>query len=370
MRQVAAIMAGGRGERFWPLSRQSCPKQFLPLISEKTMLQETVGRLAPLLGPEDIYVVTGAQYATRVAEQLPDLPRENIILEPEGRDTAPCIALTAAYLAHRYPGEDAVLAVLPADHLITKPDLFRQILAGAFALAAAEPVLVTIGMSPSRPETGYGYIKCGEKVPWSGRHFVYRVQRFTEKPDRAAAEAFLKEGGYLWNSGMFVWRLSTLREAFQRHLPEVAAALPTLTAACGGPAEALAATFHSLPRISIDYGVMEKADNVYVIPGDFGWDDVGTWSALARLLTADADENVTIVNAPAAHGSAAVQEPILLGSKRCVVSGNGRLVAALGVEDLIIVDTDDALLICRRGQEQNLKSVLEQLRRDHRTAYL
>lgn len=362
-------MAGGRGERFWPLSRQDRPKQFLPLISEKTMLQETVARLTPLLGIEDIYVVTGVQYAARVAEQLPDLPPANIICEPEGRDTAPCIALTAAYLAHRYPGEDPVLAVLPADHLITKPDLFRQTLTGAFALAAAEPVLVTIGMSPNRPETGYGYIKCGEKVPWSGRHFVYRVQRFTEKPDRATAEAFLQEGGYLWNSGMFIWRLSTITAAFQRHLPEVAAALPELAACCGGPPENLAGVFSRLPRISIDYGVMEKADNVCVIPGDFGWDDVGTWSALARLLAADANENVTILSAPS-PSAAGVQEPILLGSKRCVVSGNGRLVAALGVEDLIIVDTDDALLICRRGQEQNLKSVLEQLRREHRTAYL
>jgi mannose-1-phosphate guanylyltransferase len=364
LRQVAAIMAGGRGERFWPLSRQSRPKQFLRLTGDKTMLQETVARLTPLLDLSDIYVVTGTQYAERVAEQLPELPPENIILEPEGRDTAPCIALTAAYLAHRFPDEDVVLAVLPADHLITKPELFRQTLAGAFALAAAEPVLVTIGMSPSRPETGYGYIKCGEKVPWSGRHFVYRVQRFTEKPDRATAEAFLKEGGYLWNSGMFVWRLSVLRAAFAEHLPEVAAALPALTDLCGGPVEELAKVFRSLPRISIDYGVMEKARNVYVIPGDFGWDDVGTWSALGRLLKADANENVTILSSPTA------QQPILFGSKRCIVAGNGRLVAALGVEDLIIVDTDDALLICRRGQEQHLKSVLEQLRREHRTAYL
>jgi mannose-1-phosphate guanylyltransferase len=366
LRQVAAIMAGGRGERFWPLSRQGRPKQFLPLISEKTMLQETVSRLAPLLGLEDIYVVTGQQYAQCVAEQLPDLPRENIILEPEGRDTAPCIALTVAYLSYRYPGEDITLAILPADHLITKPDLFRQTLSGAFALAAAEPVLVTIGMSPNRPETGYGYIKCGEKVPWSGRHFVYRVQRFTEKPDRTTAETFLQEGGFLWNSGMFVWRLSTITQAFQRYLPEIGNALSTLCAACGAP-DTLPQVFSSLPRISIDYGVMEKADNVYVIPGDFGWDDVGTWSALARVLKADANENVTIMST---SGHAVHQEPILLGSKRCVISGNGRLVAAMGVEDLIIVDTEDALLICRRGQEQELKSVLEQLRRQQLTAYL
>ena len=367
MRQIAAIMAGGRGERFWPLSRQNRPKQFLPLISDKTMLQETVARLIPLFSIEDIFVITGTKYAATVTQQLPGLPPENLITEPEGRDTAPCIALTAAYLSHRYPGEDPVLAVLPADHLITKPELFRQTIAGAMTLAAKKPVLVTIGMSPSRPETGYGYIKCGPKLNWSGRHFVYRVQRFTEKPDRKTARAFLQQGGYLWNSGMFIWRLSMIQEAFRRHLPQVAAVMPSLIAAYTGSGDHLAKTFKRLPRISIDYSVMEKAHDVCVIPGDFGWDDVATWSALTRLLKSDPYDNVTLVNN---DHQVSIQEPILLGSKRCLVAGNGRLVAALGVEDLIIVDTDDALLICRRGHEQQLKSVLEQLRNQHLTAYL
>lgn len=367
MRHIAAIMAGGRGERFWPLSRQDYPKQFLPLISDKTMLQETAARLTPLFNIEDIFVVTGAKYAAIVTEQLPDLPSANLIIEPEGRDTAPCMALTCAYLSHRYPGEDIVLAVLPADHLITNPDLFRQTLSGAMTLAAEKPVLVTIGMSPSRPETGYGYIKCGPKINWSGRHFAYRAQRFTEKPDRKMAKTFLGQGGYLWNSGIFVWRLSIIQEAFRRHLPEAAALMPALTAACALSSDKLAKIFRRLPRISIDYAIMEKADNVCVIPGDFGWDDVGTWSALTRLLKSDPSDNVTLVNN---NHQVSTQEPILLGSKRCLVAGNGRLVAALGVEDLIIVDTDDALLICRRGQEQQLKSVLEQLRNQHLTAYL
>jgi mannose-1-phosphate guanylyltransferase len=367
LRQIAAIMAGGRGERFWPLSRQERPKQFLPLISDKTMLQETVARLEPLFNIEDIFVVTGAKYAATVTEQLPHLPPENLITEPEGRDTAPCIALTTAYLSHRFPEEDLVLAVLPADHLITKPELFRQTLSGAMTLAATEPMLVTIGMSPSRPETGYGYIKCGPKLNWSGRHFVYQVQRFTEKPDCKTAKTFLQQGGYLWNSGMFIWRLSAIQEAFRRYLPEVAAALPDLIVACASPGDILAKTFRRLPRISIDYGIMEKADNVCVIPGDFGWDDVGTWSALTRLLKGDPFDNVTMQKTSC---SAPSQEPILVRSKRCLVASNGRLVAALGVEDLIIVDTDDALLICRRGQEQELKSLLEQLKNQHLTAYL
>ena len=331
------------------------------------MLQETVARLTPAFNIKDIFIVTGAKYAATVTQQLPELPPTNLIIEPEGRDTAPCIALTAAYLSHRYPEEDLVLAVLPADHLINQPELFRQTLAGAMALAAQEPVLVTIGMSPSRPETGYGYIKCGPKLNWSGRHFVYQVQRFTEKPNRKTAKSFLKQGGYLWNSGMFIWRLSSIQYAFQRHLPEVATAMPGLIAACAGSGDSLAKTFRRLPRISIDYGIMEKAHNVCVIPGDFGWDDVGTWSALTRLLKSDASDNVTLQKA--SHPTIN-QEPILVGSKRCLISSNGRLVAALGVEDLIIVDTDDALLICRRGQEQQLKSVLEQLRSQHLTAYL
>jgi mannose-1-phosphate guanylyltransferase len=366
LRKIAAIMAGGRGERFWPLSRQNNPKQFLPLISDKTMLQETVSRLKPLFKIEDIFVITGAKYATTVVRQLPDLPPENLITEPEGRDTAPCIALTAAYLTHRYPGEDPVLAVFPADHLITKPDLFRQTLTSAIDLAADKPILVTIGMSPSRAETGYGYIKCGPKLNWSSRHFVYRVQRFTEKPDRKTARTFLKRGGYLWNSGMFVWRLSVIQAAFRRHLPQVAAAMPALISAYSSSPQLLAKAFRRMPRISIDYGVMEKTNNVCVIPGDFGWDDVGTWSALTRLLKSDPYDNVTLDN----HHRVTIKEPILLGSKRCLVAGNGRLVAALGVEDLIIVDTDDALLICRRGHEQQLKTVLEQLRRQKLTAYL
>ena len=367
LRKIAAIMAGGRGERFWPLSRQSRPKQFLPLISDQTMLQETAARLEPLFSIEDILVITGNKYAATVAEQLPNLPPENLITEPEGRDTAPCIALTAAYLSHRYPGEDPVMALLPADHLITKPDLFRQTLAAAINLAAQKPTLVTIGMSPSRPETGYGYIKCGPKLDWSGRSFVYRVQRFTEKPDRKTARKFLQQGGYLWNSGMFIWRLSAIQAAFRRHLPQVAAAMPDLIAAYKSGTD-LARAFKRLPRISIDYGIMEKTHNVCVIPGDFGWDDVGTWSALTRLLKRDSSDNVILESKH--QVSIHELEPIFLGTKRCLVAGNGRLVAALGVEDLIIVDTDDALLICRRGHEQELKQVLEQLRRQKLTAYL
>lgn len=367
---VAVIMAGGRGERFWPLSREVRPKQFLPLTGKETMLQATVARLRSLVRPEDTYIVTGERYASLVRQQLPQVPAGNVLAEPQGRDTAPCIGLASLFIRRAHPERDPVMLVLPADHLVTDLEAFRRTLEAAVEVAQAEDVLVCIGIKPTRPETGYGYMKCGEPLGMgNGEIAVYRVEKFTEKPDLDTAYTFLRHGGYLWNSGMFVWRLSVIERALAAHLPELASGLVTLAARLetGSP---WADVFCRLPRISIDYGVMEKTEEAVVITGAFGWDDVGTWSALSRVYQKDALGNVVAHHTASRGDKHPPARPILLHSRDCVVYNGHRLLAAIGVEDLIIVDTDDALLICRKHEEQRLKELLSQLRRDGLEHYL
>jgi len=367
MSEVAVVMAGGRGERFWPLSRESRPKQFLRLGGDRSLLQATVGRIASLVRPEDTYVVTGRRYADLVARELPHIPAGNILAEPEGRDTAPCIGLATVFIRRSLPEADPVMLVLPADHLITDVAAFTSTLRVAVEVARREEVLVCLGIPPTRPETGYGYIECGEQLRADEAAPVFRVRKFREKPDRATAEAFLRRGGFLWNSGMFVWRVSVIERAIARCLPELASGLAELARRIekGRPWEEV---FGRLPRISVDYGVMEKADNVAVVQGSFGWDDVGTWSALSRVYQRDAFGNVV---APGGDGRVeGGARPILLHSRDCVVYNGQRLLAAVGVEDLIIVDTEDALLICKKQEEQRLKELLNRLRQDGLEGYL
>ncbi|MGB9886590.1 MAG: mannose-1-phosphate guanylyltransferase [Moorellales bacterium] len=364
---VAVVMAGGRGERFWPLSRETRPKQFLRLVGKQSLLQATVARLDGLVRAEDTFVVTGRRYAEQVGRELPQVPRHNILVEPQGRDTAPCIGLATVFLRRFRPEEDPVMLVLPADHLIADLGAFIRTLKVATEVARREEVLVCIGIEPTRPETGYGYIECGPEWPGSAEVPVFRVKRFREKPDRATAEFFLRQGGFFWNSGMFAWRRSVIERAIATYLPELAEGLEELRARLedGRPWEDL---FGQLPRISVDYGVMEKADNVAVVKGSFGWDDVGTWSALSRVLTHDGQGNVVA----GAYGSRPEggAKPILLHSRGCVVYNGHRLLAAVGVEDLIIVDTEDALLICKKQEEQRLKELLGQLRQEGLESYL
>jgi len=338
----AVILAGGKGTRFWPKSRVRLPKQLLPIVSDRTMVQETVERLAPLIAAEHVWIVTGADHADELREQLPGVPAQQIVVEPIGRNTAPAIALAATLIARVEPR--ATMVVLPADHHIRYADRFRETLRGAIDLASAGTFLVTIGIEPTAPETGYGYIERGEELA-VGQN---RVRRFTEKPDRARAEEFVQSGRYLWNSGIFVWTVAAIRDAFTRHLPEVARRLEGIVSASD---DALDSAYERIADQSIDYGVLEKADNVAVVAGEFGWDDIGSWTALLRLGPADADGNVVRgrVLALSSHGN--------------LVATDKRLVALVGVEGLVVIDTEDAVLVCSADRVQDVKQIIDELHR-------
>ncbi len=342
-------MAGGRGERFWPSSREDRPKQFLSFNGKKSLLQRTVGRLQGLCGPESTWVVTRQDYADLVQAQLPDIPHEKIILEPQGRDTAACIALATAYVGRSDP--DAVMIVLPADHLILQEEEFRDTVRRAVHAAWESEGLVTLGIRPTRPETGYGYIRVGAR--WGDGSDTYRVAAFTEKPPRERALAYLNSGEYLWNSGIFIWKVSAIRRALVRHLPGVMEALAPLGEAVGTAheAELLSRIYPTVPKISIDYGVMEKADNVLVIPADFGWDDLGTWAALERVVPADQQGNIITGQVLAVDTAGSILQ-----------SDQGhRLLVAFGVSDLVVVDTPDVVLVADKARATDLKAVVGRL---------
>ncbi len=349
-------MAGGKGERFWPKSRAGCPKQFLSLTADgETMIQKTIKRLAPLVAPEDVYIVTNAAYMDLIAQQLPDLPAENVIAEPCARNTAPCVGLAAAVIEKKY-GE-AVMFVLPSDHLIHAEDMYIDTLRKAASAAEAGRNLVTLGITPNYPETGYGYIKY---VKGSGKDGVYDVERFVEKPDLPTAKGYLKSGGYLWNSGMFIWKTSSILWNIEQFMPDLYEGLKPIAAAYG-TAEfdaVLNEKFKDLPSESIDFGIMEKASDIYTIPGNFGWDDVGSWLALERINPLDNDGNMFS------------GDIVSVDTKNCTVCGGKRTVAVLGLEDMVIVDTPDALLVCDKNSTQDIKKVLSKLREENMTSLL
>lgn len=356
MRITAVIMAGGKGERFWPKSRTSCPKQFLSLTADgETMIQKTVKRLEPLVRPEDIFIVTNAAYLGLVSEQLPDVPPANIIAEPCPRNTAPCVGLAAGIIRKQYG--DAVMLVLPSDHLIHAEDMYIDTLRKACLAAEDGTNLVTLGITPTYPETGYGYIKY---VRGSGRNGIYCVERFVEKPDLETAREYLREKCYLWNSGMFIWKASTILANIERYMPELFSGLAPITEAYDTPQfnPVLQTRFPELPSESIDYGIMEKAENIFTIPGSFGWDDVGSWLALERINRTDADGNYL------------AGDVVSIGSRDCTVAGGKRLIAVLGLQDTVVVDTPDALLVCAKNSTQDIKKILAELRAKKRTELL
>jgi len=347
----AVVMAGGSGTRFWPKSRRNRPKQLLRLHGESTMLQQTVDRIAPLVAPDRTWIITGGDQAEAVRAQLPALPPANVVAEPCPRDTAACVGLAAAIVAKHDPG--GIMIVMPADHVIRPPEKFRATVEAAVGVIEADPTaFVTFGIKPTRPETGYGYIERGDSLGSHGGIALHRVVQFREKPDRATAERFLAEARFAWNSGIFVWRASAILEALAAHRPKLAESLARVAPAIGTPgeAEAIAREYPGMEKIAIDKAVMEKAANVLVLEVAYDWNDVGDWRALTELVPPD-DRGNTIQGAV---------HPV--DTKRSIiVSDDGGLIATLGVEDLVIVQSAGATLVARIDQLDKLKGLVEGL---------
>lgn len=354
MENTALIMAGGRGERFWPKSRTNLPKQFLSLTDDgKTMIQLTVERILPLVPMNNIYIATNETYKGIVQAQLPDIPEENILCEPVGRNTAPCIGLGAVHIEKRFG--DALMFVLPSDHLIKLTDMFLEVLADSRKIAEEENNLVTIGITPTYPETGYGYIKLADKA-----NVGYRVESFVEKPNLELAKEYITAGNYLWNSGMFVWKVSSILKNIEMFMPDIYQGLCRIENTIGTTQEndVLKNEFTAFTSQSIDYGIMEKSKYIYTVPGAFGWDDVGSWLAVERINKPNEDGNVIKGNI------------ITVNTHNCILQGGKKLIATVGLKDIVVVDTEDATLICEKSDTNQIKKVLEKLREEKDGKYL
>ncbi|UZW14934.1 mannose-1-phosphate guanylyltransferase [Clostridium pasteurianum] len=341
----ALIMAGGKGERFWPLSTEEKPKQFLKLLGEKTMIQMTVNRLKDLIPIERIFVVTGERYTSLVKEQLPKLPEKNIIVEPIGKNTAPCITLSAFKIEKQY--KDATIAVLPSDHLIRNEEEFRNVIAAADSfIEENQDSIVTLGMKPDRPETGYGYIKTDKTNSIVKGLKVKSVEMFVEKPDIEKAEEYLKNGNFLWNGGMFVWKAKNILRLTEKYIKNTYDILKEI--ACSVEEEymdKLKNNYALVDSVSIDYAIMEKVKDIYVIPSEFGWDDVGTWYSVERYRDKDENNNVCVGNI------------ININSKNNIVVGKNKPVIISGLEDIFVVESDDVILIGKKDDIKDIKEI-------------
>ena len=353
-----AIMAGGIGSRFWPMSRTNFPKQFLDILNlGRTLIQSTYDRFAKFIPAENIYVVTSASYKEIVAKQLPDLPEENIVCEPSRKNTAPCIA----YIAYKLHGlnPNANLVCAPADHLISDDDGFKTVCKKALHFTSHIKALVTLGIKPSSPNTGYGYIQFDPNVATDN---IYKVKTFTEKPDEELAKTFVTSGDFLWNAGIFVWQVKNIIRAFEKHLPEMNEVFEAEKGHFNTKSEqeAIARIYPQCVNISIDYGVMEKADNVYIIPASFGWSDLGTWGSAYDSLEKDelgnavAGNNVVVIDA----------------NNNIIHADNKKLLVLQGLEDYVVVDTKDVLLICKKEKEQDIKEYVAEIKRNKGDKYL
>jgi len=351
-------MAGGSGTRFWPLSRKGRPKQFLPIATHKTMIEETVERLRPLLPPEAIYTISNSAQAAAIRKLMPGLPAKNVLVEPLAKNTAASLILATARVFVQNP--KAVIFALPADHLIAKPDVFLRKLRAAAAAAAREDVIVTFGIPPTFPSTGFGYIHfSGRGSRRFGNVDFYPVLKFKEKPDVDQARDYLKQGRHCWNSGMFVWRAEVFARKLERFAPGFFSYWERIVGAIEkNDRTGIAAVFREIPATSIDYALMEKAEGVLMAEGDFGWSDVGSWSSLADIWPRDGSEN-------ALRGEAQ-----FLDSRNCLVYSPHRLAAVIGLKDVIIVDTKDALLVCSKKADQRVKEIIEALKKKGRKKIL
>ncbi|MGN7353657.1 mannose-1-phosphate guanylyltransferase [Paenibacillus amylolyticus] len=358
MNITCVIMAGGKGERFWPKSRTNLPKQFLNISGNKSMIQQSIARLEKMVDISRIFIVTNELYAELIKAQIPTLPANNIIIEPVGRNTAPCIGLASIIIEDRFP--DSTMIVIPSDHIIENEEGFIRILKTAVEVAQDNENLVTLGIQPTYPETGYGYIESSDQTREVNELSVHKVNQFVEKPDLVTAQSYLEAGNFLWNSGIFVWKVDTIRHYIEELMPEMHDVLETMKVVLDSENrdELIRSEFLKMPDQSIDYGIMEKVSNIYVIPCVFGWDDVGSWTALERINELDENGNVIRGNI------------LNLDTKRCIIESNGKLIATLGIEDLIIVDTEDVTLICTKEKAQEVKLLLKELRMQKMEEYL
>jgi len=359
------IMAGGSGERFWPKSREKSPKQLLPIGSMNTMLQETVKRAKALTSSTNIFIVTRIGLEEEIHKQVSHIPKRNIIIEPFARNTAAAIGLANLIIRKRdniSKNKESVTVVLPADHIIKDVSQLKKTIAVA-SKAAGEGHLVTIGIKPSYPETGYGYIHRGDEIfiaNDSGNPSVFKVKEFREKPDLKTAREYFKEGGYYWNSGMFVWTTKCIEEAFKEYMPKLYKALKVIANSILSPLrdEVIKAEYERLEKISIDYGVMERAENVSVVEGLFDWNDVGSWLALEKVYKKDDDSNIV------------VGDYIGIDTSNCILIGDKSPITTIGVSDLIIVNTGDVVLVCKKAEAQKVKELLKQIKQNKKLSKL
>jgi mannose-1-phosphate guanylyltransferase len=339
------IIAGGKGERFWPLSTDEKPKQFLKLLGEETMLQMTVNRLQKFIPLERIFIATAQQYEKLINEQIPLIPSRNIIIEPVGRNTAPCIALSAFTIDRYYKA--ATLLAVPADHLITNENIYMQAVLSAYSfIDNTKDNIVTLGITPDRPETGYGYIKYSIAYTLENDFKIHKVKKFVEKPDKDTAQRYISDGGYLWNSGMFIWKTTTIIDMTYKYLFRTYKILRDIfNIPEKNYYQALYSKYKDIESISIDYGIMEKASNIYVIPCDFGWDDIGTWSSLERYRHQDENKNICVGN---------------IRNFECnnnLIIGNEKPIVAIGLDDIFIIESDNIIFIGKKEHINRMKEI-------------
>lgn len=377
-RFYAIIPAGGSGTRLWPVSRSARPKFLLPLPGPRTMIQETVRRLTPLSERSDVLIITGGMHADEVRAQLPDLDPDQIIVEPLARGSGPAIGLGAAIAYMRDP--DAIVGSFAADHVVTEPDVFENAVRTAIEIAS-QGFLVTIGIQPSYPETGYGYVRAGDTIGVVNDLTVRVVDEFKEKPDLATATRYVESGKYLWNASMFVWQAKTLMDELRAYLPELASALEHIAAVWDTPERdcVMQALWPTIEDVTIDHGILEKSDRVAVVPGAFGWTDLGDWHGYGKVLAEVLTSNTQAIESSAGngrvhldvHNNLTIHADLLpVDATNAVVVGNGRLVALLGVDDIIVIDTDDAVLVCNRSRAQDVRRLVDELKRQGSTTLI
>ncbi len=357
----ALILAGGSGTRLWPKSRKKAPKHLLQLTSSQSMIQETAQRLNGLMPPDHIFVVTNALHKAAIVEQLPEVPADNVIAEPSGKNTAWAMGLGAYYIAKHNP--NAVIVNLAADHVISDMAKFSDLVQTACQAAKLGDYLISIGIVPTMPHTGLGYIKRGDEFQQVNGQTVYKVGKFVEKPDLETAKEFVASGHYFWNANLYTWQASSIKAALAKHAPQVHAGLEKVDAAIGSGTElqVLEEVYGQAEDTQIDKGVSEKADNLLMIEGNFGWDDIGDWNVLYKILAKSKGDNVVLGNK---------ENVMALDTSGSLIHTDGRLIATIGLTDVVIIDTPNALLVCSRDKAQDVKKIVEKLKEEDKGEYL